>query len=926
MLLSINLKRFTIAMDQYFIRLILIGSLIFPVNPLQAQEESPLGLDDRSLDFESAPPPPTYSSSSPGMNPDSSFNPNGQSPAQTPRRKSAGITVSSKKPSRVSKSGDKIENIDFQDAEIEDIVRTISQLTGKNFILDPRVKGKISIMAPSAVTVDEAYKAFLSALSINGFTVVPSGKFYKILPSRSAQRDSIDSDLNRAPPASDQMVTRIVKFKHLSANEVNRNLQGLVSKDGQLTPYEPSNSLIISDYGANMRRMLKILTELDRPGSEERLAVIPIRYAKAKDLAAMIEKVITKGQPASGSQAPPRFGGFPLQGFSGSGTTGGKTPELSLVTPDERTNSLVILGNQEGIDKVKTVVEELDFNLDPTDGGGVFVYRLRHSVAEQLAATLNGLAQRTTTSGYSGSSSGSSSAQSSTPTPGRAFSPTAGGVFGGDVRVTADKNTNSLIIVAGKQDYDVVRGLLAKLDIPRDQVFVEAIIMEINTEKVRDWKVAPYYLDPDTHGIGRAGFSAAGTLAGILNPAGDAGAVLSFGGGKNFSLQIGGQTVQVPSLLAFVSILQRNADANILSTPQILAMDNEEAKIEVGDQIPIGVETQTTSGGVITSSPKFDKATIKLVITPHISPETDSIRMKVDQSVRQASEATVRAAALRDITTIISDRSLNTNIVVENQDTVVLGGLIREEESKSETKVPLLGDLPVVGWLFKSSSVSRKKVNLLVFLTPKIIRSQQESRDLLGEKVDDRTDWMKRNLYSSDPFVDKIERIMREPPRIIRGDSSLSGATQKAPPAPDMKNQNQNPAAGSSPAAPAPSPTPSAGGASVAAPSPRPMTVLPAPVTAPSESSAPSAQAVSPQISTPILGVPQQERPPIMSDVPVIPAAQVPTPESGSSVGDEGEEGAPAGASSGATDIGDLPQAQESTPATPQSSPPPMHP
>lgn len=692
---------------------------------------------------------------------------------------------------------DRIESFDFQNAEITDVVRAISQLTGKNFILDPNVKGRISVIAPSAITVGEAYKAFLSALAINSYTVVPSGKFLKIIPARNAQRDALETSTGKESPSSDQMVTRIIRLKYLSVADINRYLKNITSRDGEMIVYDPTNALIISDYGSNIRRIMKIIAELDQPGFDERLTVIPIRFAKAKDLAGLIEKIINKGQPPAPGAATP-FGGFP-QG-RGPASVGGQSEALSLVTPDDRTNSLVVVGNQQGIDKVKSLVEELDFNLDPGEGG-VFVYRLKHSVAETVAQTLTGLA------GARGGTGAPAPPPSAPGRPPTAPAGAGGAIFGDDVKIQADKATNSLIIVGSKQDYDVIRGLLARIDIPRDQVYVEAIIMEVNTDRTRDWNLTTYYLDPNSKGIGRVGFSTGGSsLTNILNPANDRGLVLGFGTGQKFTASLPGLgNIEIPSLLAFVSFLQQHTDANILSTPQILAMDNEEAMIEVGDQIPIGVDTQTTTGGVVLRSPKFDKATIKLTITPNISPESNTIRLKVDQSVRQASEATVRAAVLNEIATIISDRSVKTNIVVENDDTVVLGGLIRDEETHSETKIPILGDIPVIGWLFKSDRVAKKKINLIVFLTPRIIRNQSESRRLLGDKIKTRVDWMMKNTQGEDPHQDTIERVKREPaaapPPKSDGEITVpiaappSSSPSSSPPSPQLEAPVETPAA-----------------------------------------------------------------------------------------------------------------------------------
>lgn len=650
---------------------------------------------------------------------------------------------------------DLIESFDYPNAEISDVVKAISQLTKKNFIIDPGVRGKISIIAPTQITVAEAYKAFLSALAFNGFTVIPSGKFLKIKSSNDAKRDSLETYAGDYYPNADVMITRIIHLKHISADEVNKRLRNLPSKTGEILPYEPTNSLIVTDYGSSIERIMKILAELDRPGFEEQLEVLPIRYAKAKDLADLVNQIITKdpnrGSSSSFGAGVPRF-----RSRTSSQNTGSE--ELSLVAPDDRTNAIIVVGNKAGIQKVKELVKKLDYKLDPAESGGVFVYYVKYGEAEKIAQTLSGLAQSTQSSPSTGSSP---SGLPGSPGGARSASPLdRQAVFGGDVKITADKNTNSLVITASKVDYEIVQGLLSKLDVPRDQVFVEGIIMEMNTERTRAWNPTYYYLDSGSKGIGRAGFSRQGSLANIINPSSDSGAVLGFGTGSTFKFTIAGQEYTVPSLLAFIQLIQQNVESNILSTPQILALDNEEAEIEVGDNIPIA-QDQSTTGTTVSTNTRFEPATIKLKITPYIRPDSDVVRLKIDQSIKQPSNVSIRSTKLAESTTIISNRSVKTNIVVHNGDTAVLGGLIRDEDEVSESKIPILGDIPVLGWLFKSSSIRKKKINLVLFLTPKIIRSVSDEHDLLSRKANERIDWIKKNFDGRDPYGKKMDTLPR---------------------------------------------------------------------------------------------------------------------------------------------------------------------
>jgi general secretion pathway protein D len=658
---------------------------------------------------------------------------------------------------------DLIESFDYPNAEITDIIKAIGQLTGKNFIIDPGVHGKISIIAPTQISVAEAYKAFLSALAINGFTVVQSGKFLKVKNARNAQRDAIETYSGKYYPNADIMITRIVHLKYTSAEEVNKRLRILPSKDGDMTPYEPTNSLIISDYGTNVERMMKIINEIDRPGFEEQLAVMPVRHAKSKDLADLINQIINKettrggggGGGGFGGPAPSFGAGVPrFRGRGGAGGSGG-AEELSLVAPDDRTNAIIVVGNATGIQKVRDLLKKLDYKLDPAEAGGVFVYYVRYGEAEKIEATLNGLAGGGT--------------NQSAPGGGGGFGGGFGGpvrsplgqqqIFGGDVKIKADKSTNSLVITASKQDYETVLNILAKLDIRKDQVFVEAIIMEMNNQKRNNWTPTYYKILPGTNGIARSGFNG-GNLAGAANPGADSGAVLGFGTGDMVDVTIGGVATKVPSLLAFINLLQQNTESNILSTPHILALDNEDAEIEVGDQIPIGQETQTT-GATTTNSPRFDNASVKLKITPFIRPDSNTVRMKVDQSVKQPIQVNAVGTALAASTTSMSTRSIKTNINVQSGDTAVLGGLVRDSDTVTEKKVPILGDIPVLGWLFKAKTVETQKINLVVFLTPKILRGLNEAQQNVGKVINRRIDWMKKNFGGRDPYGSTVDALPR---------------------------------------------------------------------------------------------------------------------------------------------------------------------
>ncbi|MBX2989283.1 MAG: type II secretion system secretin GspD [Bdellovibrionaceae bacterium] len=674
-----------------------------------------------------------------------------------------------------------IESFDFPNVEITDIIKTISELTGKNFIIDPGVRGKITIVAPSKITVAEAYKAFLSALAINGYTVVPSGAFLKVKNARNAQRDSIETYSGAYYPSDDQMITRIIHLKHISAEIVQRELRILPSKDGELSIYSPTNSIILSDYGSNIDRVMKIINQLDVPGFEEQIEVVRVKQAKAKDMADLIDKIVNKGQksgggagvtggmPGSFSAGVPRF-----TRSTGGGAQGQSGNSFFMAIPDDRTNSIIVVGNKSGIARVKRLVAQLDFPVRPDAIGGVYVYYVKYGDAEKIAQVLQNVTKDAAPKTGAGAN-----APGAFPGFGGFGAPvgTAASenqIFGGEVKINADKNTNSLVVSASKTDYDRVLNLLSKIDIPRDQVFVEANIMEMSMTEGMDYKVGYYQYDKS--GI-KGGFNGGLNLTELLSPVGGTGAILPFGNGENISLTdpTSNKTITVKSLTGFFTFLKSTTRLNVLSNPTITALNNEEAVIEVGDRVATSVQANVTAAGT-TNTAVFEDATLKLQIKPFINPTSNSIRMEVQQSINQPTKNIVAPKALSDNTIAISKRSIKTNIVVDSGNTAILGGLLRDSDNESISKVPLLGDLPIIGWLFKSRSSNREKVNLVVFLTPKVLRSPADNNQVIGRKIDERLEFIKAG-GGKDPFGRKVEEIMR-------GDRAAVSPEFSAPEAP----------------------------------------------------------------------------------------------------------------------------------------------
>jgi general secretion pathway protein D len=705
-------------------------------------------------DFGNTPPPPTTPNSNPEAGGGGGAPHSIKGAAPQPRRnRKEPPNLLAKRPANMVDARDKditdenfpdlIDSFDYPNAEITDIVKAISELTGKNFIVDPQVRGKITIIAPTRITVAEAYKAFLSALAINGLAVVPSGKFLKVKQAANAVRDNLDTYSGSYSPNTDTMITRIVQLRYIQAKEIYNSLGPLLqSRLGEMRPYEPTNTLIISDYGSNIERIMKILRQLDVPGFEEQLEVIRIRYAKSSDIAKLVDQIINKGKSSQGqgsfTAGIPRF--TPLGGSQSQGNEA-----FSLVIPDDRTNSLIVVGNNQGIEKIRKLVVKLDFKIRPEDAGGVYVYYVRYGDAEKIATTLSGLAQAATQSqGATG--------------PGGAGPVQKTAIFGGDVKIVADKTTNSLVVTASKQDYEVVQAILGKLDVARDQVYVEGIFMELNVDNAKQWGISYYNLVGDSF-VGRSGFSST-SLSQVITPGDSEGAVLGFGGGGQVSITPpGGTAVKIPSLVGFINFLSTLGTTNILSTPQIMALDNEEAEIEVGDKVPTSATSSTAANGTTSTSIQREDLTIKLNIKPHISPGSNTMRLEINQSIQGISGRSIGAANLAQNAIATTKRMAKTNVMVRNGDTIVLGGLMSEDERTKITKVPLLGDIPIIGWLFKSKSVQSSKQNLLMFLTPKIIRNKEDAANNLTEKIKDRVRFIERNLGGRDNQGDLMDQL-----------------------------------------------------------------------------------------------------------------------------------------------------------------------
>jgi len=677
-----------------------------------------------------------------------------------------------------SVKGLEVKNFDLPDKDIRDVVTLISKWTGKNFILDSKVRGKITIIGPSQVTLQEAYQAFLSALDANGLTTVQSGKFIRIIESAEARRAPVKTYSGDYAPKDDQFITRVFQLKYINADEVQREFRDLVTRQGKLFAYEPTNSIIITDTGSNIQRIKELLETLDVKSFETTLHVLKIRNNSAKTIADMLSEIYGESNARGGSGQARSFRRSSLERTRGGGI-------ISKIIPDEQTNSLVVLANKAGFDSLSLLVKKLDVRV--TDTGRIHVYYCEYAKAEDLASTLSALSGSGGGAKPSTRRSGSGSTPSNAPrpsgAPGQAAPPIGGGSTGpvtaelGDgVKITSDAATNSLVITANASDYQTLKRVIKKLDIPRLQVFVETAIMEIGITKGHNWGVDYGLLTPGGQFKGGFVTSKPEVLAGILSgsPAAAPSGVTIPGISPTFSL--GGN--QTASLLGIVNFLASNTNTSVLSTPQIIALDNEKAVFQVQDKIPVVTgsnisSASTAANPVLTDNIERITSGIDISLTPHVNAASRTIRLEIEQNVESATDNGV-PQQLQNKQKVVTSRKTNTQVVVKDNDFVVLGGLMSDKVDELVKKVPLLGDIPILGWLFKSKSTSVTKTNLVILLRPRIIGTSAKSAELVDEKLSVRDKFLDENTSGDEheESINELKAKVRE--QLERGQASAS--------------------------------------------------------------------------------------------------------------------------------------------------------
>ena len=610
---------------------------------------------------------------------------------------------------KATKNGEAVEiTLDFQDVELVDLINTISELTGKNFVYDETVRGKVNIISPRPVSSDEAFQLFTTVLNVKGFTIVPSGGINKIVPIRNAKEENLPISDGRG--LGEQYITRLIDLKNLDALIVVETiLRPLVSKTSYVVAYAPTNSVIITDSAANIDRLVTLLDNLDRTLAGDLLEIVPLQFADAESTADLVMQVIEGSAPAttiSRRRAP---------------TATSRKKTLGDVIPYPRTNKLMLVGDKDFIAQAKSIIAQLDEKAD-LNRSGMQVYYLENAEAEGLATILNQIL------------TGVSQEKPKDPA-----APTAKPF--GKVTVTADKSTNSLIINASTEDYIGIKDLIAQLDIKRKQVFVEALILELSMDALLELgtslqgAVAPGSENVvfGTNNQNAGGSPTLAPIPGIDSALATAVNGILLGGFFNqITTTINGETVTIPALSALIKLSQSDQDINVLSAPRLLTSDNEEAEIVVGSNVPIITSKSKDNDGTQINSVERKDVALTLRFTPQIT-EGNLVRLKIYQEISDVASTSQTVGTVDQVGPTFNTRKLSNTIIAQDGKTVVLGGLFQTNHTELRTKIPLLGDIPLLGYLFRSKSESEKKTSLLIFITPKVIRNAEDLERITDE-------------------------------------------------------------------------------------------------------------------------------------------------------------------------------------------------
>ena len=582
--------------------------------------------------------------------------------------------------------------LNLKDADISALISTVAEVTDRNFIIDPRVKGKVTVISSRPMDSDEVYQVFLSILKVHGFAAVPSGEVIKIVPDVNAKQDGIPTANDGSPGRGDEMVTRVVQVDNVAAAQLVPILRPLVPQQGHLAAYPATNVLIISDRANNVERLLTIIRRIDQVSDSE-IEVITLQFASAVEVVRVLTS-LKRATPAAKGAAAAAGGG-------------------QVLVADERTNSVLLSGDRASRLRMRAIISHLDTPLDT--GGNTDVIYLRYATAADIVDTLLGV--------------GKIEEQEAQQGKGKVTAPK------GAFDIQADEATNALVITAPPDIMRTLKHVISQLDIRRAQVLVEAVIAEVSEDTARELGVQWAFGGSGNNSpVGVVNFTNSGSLiSDVINGAADAASGGSFPSIVDNALLGFAKTNGSFNYLAVMNLLASDANTNILSTPTLVTLDNEEAEIVIGENVPFVTGSFSSTGANDGATNPFqtiqrEDVGLTLKIKPQIN-EGDALRLEIEQEVSNIADSVAGAA---DIVT--NKRSIKTNVMVDDGQVVVLGGLIEEKIGESVQKVPFLGDIPFLGALFRSKTADVTKTNLMVFIHPVILRDAAVTQSYTNSK------------------------------------------------------------------------------------------------------------------------------------------------------------------------------------------------
>jgi len=634
-----------------------------------------------------------------------------------------------------------VENFDFDNVSVVDLTKHMQKLTGINLIIEKELKGKISISASSAITVGDAWKAYLTALNINGYTLVKSGAFYKIVQSRDIRYTPTKIYTGDYVPDTENYIMKIIPLQNISSAEVTRSFRPFMSRYGRILDLKQTNTLIVQDTGDNINRLTRLIRFIDVPGHEESLQIIPVINSSAQEIAKLLQQILRESTKSKGKKSSAEKDGN----------------SIGNIIAEPRTNSIIAMATSSGAKQLKALIKKLDVEGINQGGGQIHVYYLNYGDSETISKTLSSLISGNTNNKRTKFSKRNNNNDDNAD------------LFNSEVKITSDKENNALVVTASPTDWLTVKSVIQKLDIPRDQVYVEGMIMETQISKGNGFGVSLVgaYGTGDLEKAGFTGGTGGQDLINVLsnNITSLGGLFIGGGTGKEVELNVGGSTVKVDNVSGLITAIAYNSSTNVLATPQILALDNTEASFEVGESVP--VQEQTIANNQTQVSVRQQKAGLSLKITPQINKVTRFVKLKIDQKIEEFRVEATQSAAGGLATT---NRAAVTTVVVRDRDTIAMGGLMRDQTTESISKVPLLGDIPLLGWLFKNRSKKTAKVNLLFFLTPQIMDSYQKT---IGSRIktnlNQRAKHMGYTEVGEDPFGSTATQLYQKAKKQEKG-------------------------------------------------------------------------------------------------------------------------------------------------------------